>query len=70
MFLYSLETFLYSTLNKASRECDESKVSTLGPFAYALDIIIQNAQKYRADSNIQNAFTIYRGMNLPKYIVD
>ena len=22
MFLYSLETFLYSTLNKASRECD------------------------------------------------
>ena len=38
--MYSLESFLYSTLNKASRECDESKIETLGPFAYALDMIL------------------------------
>lgn len=40
IFLYSLETFLYKTLNKATRDYDESKVGTLGPFAYALDMIL------------------------------
>jgi hypothetical protein len=40
VFIYSLETFLYKTLNKSSRDYDESKVSSLGPFAYALDMVL------------------------------
>jgi hypothetical protein len=31
-----METFLPYNLNKAEREMDASKVSSLGPFAYAL----------------------------------
>ena len=34
--MYSMETFLPYTLNKAEREEDSSKVKTFGPFAYAL----------------------------------
>ena len=34
--MYSMETFLPYNLNKAEREMDASKVSSLGPFAKAL----------------------------------
>lgn len=40
LFLYSMETFLPYTMNKASREQDESKVMTLGPFAKALSWVV------------------------------
>ena len=33
LFMYSMETFLPYTLNKAEREMDESKIESLGPFA-------------------------------------
>ena len=36
MFMYSMETFLPYTLNKAYREEDSSKVMSLGPYAWAL----------------------------------
>jgi len=36
LFIYSMETFLPYSLNKAEREVDASKVNTLGPFAEAL----------------------------------
>ena len=39
LFLYSMETFLPYKLNQADREKDKSKIQTLGPFVYALDII-------------------------------
>ena len=34
--MYSMETFLPYTLNKAEREKDASKVKSLGPFGYVL----------------------------------
>ena len=37
--MYSMETFLPYTLNKAEREKDASKVKSLGPFGWALKII-------------------------------
>ena len=43
LFLYSMETFLYSSLNKADREGDASKIQTLGPFAFALMFISASA---------------------------
>jgi len=33
-------------------------------------MILQNAQKYREDNDIDEIFTVYRGTNLPKDIVD
>ena len=36
LFMYSMETFLPYTLNKAEREKDASKVKSLGPVGYAL----------------------------------
>ena len=39
VFIYSMETFLYSNLNRAEREKDGSKIKTLGPFAFVLGFI-------------------------------
>ena len=38
--MYSLECFLYRSLNKACREKDTSVIKTLGPFAHALTSIL------------------------------
>jgi hypothetical protein len=34
--MYSMETFLPFTLNKAERDLDASKVKSLGPIGYVL----------------------------------
>ena len=39
LFMYSMETFLPYTLNKAERDEDATKVESLGPFASALRLI-------------------------------
>ena len=44
MFIYSLETHIPYTLNKASRERDLSKIQTLGPFANALSGIVDGTE--------------------------
>ena len=36
MYLYSMETFIYTAINRASREQDKSKIETLGPYAVLL----------------------------------
>lgn len=36
MFIYSMETHLPYALNTASRDLDETKIDTLGPYSYAL----------------------------------
>ena len=40
LFIYSMETFLYSRLNQIQRTKDTSSILTLGPFAVALTRII------------------------------
>ena len=49
LYIYSKETFLPYILNKASREKDQSKVKTIGPYAYVLNEILTASQKYRKD---------------------
>ena len=44
-----MENFAIYELNRASRFKDESKVATLGPWAFALGAIIANAQRRRTD---------------------
>ena len=51
-FPYSMQTTIPFTINKASREFDESKILTLGPYASILAIIIQKTElKYRHKEN-------------------
>ncbi len=38
--LYSMETFLYTEINRASRDKDKSKISTLGPYSFVLSWIV------------------------------
>ena len=46
---YSLESFLFRKLNKSSREKDLSVISTVGPFAVALNKVIDHVQSNRKD---------------------
>ena len=41
MKMYSLESYLYREINRASRERDQSKIANLGPYAFVLTKIIQ-----------------------------
>lgn len=47
MYLYSMETFIYTAINRASRTQDESKVRTLGPYAVLLAHIVYGAEEKR-----------------------
>ena len=40
LYIYSMETFVYSTLNTATRDHDSTKIMTLGPLAAALTYIV------------------------------
>ncbi|CAF1469338.1 unnamed protein product [Didymodactylos carnosus] len=55
--LYTMECFLYKLINKALRENDTSKTSTLGPFCYILfRSWLTTEEKHTA--------TLYRGVNI------
>ena len=49
LIFYSLESFLFKKLNRSSREKDTSVISTVGPFAVALNKVINNVQSNRMD---------------------
>ena len=44
LYLHTQETFLYKDLKIASREKDQSKILTLGPYALALSYILTKAK--------------------------
>ena len=46
LYAYSLETFLYSVLNRALMENDSKKIKTLGPFAKVLGKILQSSSAF------------------------
>jgi hypothetical protein len=59
-----LETYLYKDLKIASREKDESKIMTLGPYALVLSYILSSADY----SNINEKIFVYRGVRMPKQL--
>ena len=67
--LYSLQSFLYRTLNRACREKDTSVIDTLGPFAHSLMSIIDDANINRND-RIEGPFEVFRGTKFTKEEVD
>ena len=66
LYCYSIESFIYSVINAASRECDVAKAKTIGPYATALFKIISCASRNREDlafSKFDN-ITLFRGSGL------
>ena len=49
-----MQSPIFSELNRACRYKDTSKLPTLGPYAYALGIIIRGTQYYRKDKEKYN----------------
>ena len=45
LYLYTMESFIYADMNKASRTKDPTKIKFYGAFAAALSYIIYNANK-------------------------
>ena len=70
LYLYTIDSWLFSQVNSGSREGDQAKVDTLGPFAYAFGIIISYAAMERDDIDkmkdlLENkGTTLYRGTGL------
>ena len=66
-----METSVFNKVNKASRDRDEAKINTLGPYAYILQTILQgqnatiNIGKEFLFENRANGFVVYRGLNVP-----
>ena len=49
IYIYSMETFLFMEMNKATREKDIDKIKFYGPLASALSFIIHCGNKNHTD---------------------
>ena len=73
MYIFSLETPIYSLLNKACREGDKSKMDTLGPLSCALFMILSRASDKRVDRDgnfFPHKFDLFRGVALKQEQID
>ena len=64
LYLYSMESFIYDELNRATREKDESKIKYYGAYAAALSFIIYYANKNRKANKLEGTTTLYRGLKM------
>lgn len=64
LFIYSMESFVYQDLNRASRLKDQSKIKFYGAFAAALSFILYSASKNRTDIEVSSTTKLYRGVKL------
>ena len=60
LFLHTQETFLNYDLKIASREKDESKIMSLGPYALTLTYILAKAKSQK----IKEVKFVYRGLKM------
>ena len=49
LYVHSMNNFISTEMNRAALEKDESKVESLGPFAYALSRILTSAERKRQE---------------------
>ena len=66
LYIYSMESFVYSDLNRASREKDLLKIKFYGAYAAALSYIIYMANINRKSNELQGTTLLYRGLQLTK----
>lgn len=61
LYIHTLETFPFEVLKKSSREKDESKILTLGPYSFALSFILAHPKPNQNPKGL----IVYRGMQVP-----
>ena len=59
IYIFSMESFVFSEMNKASRMKDESKIKFYGAFASALGFIVHCGNKKVTE--LQKVFKVFRG---------
>ena len=64
MYIYSMESFIYTELNRVCREKDQSKIKFYGAFAAALSFIIHSANQNRVEDKLDKTTTLFRGIKL------
>jgi hypothetical protein len=69
LLIYSMESFLFQRLNEACRNKDAFSIKTLGPYATALTMVINEVQYKRKDS-LSGEFICYRGFALHPSIIE
>ena len=69
LYIYSMESFVFVEINKASREKDISKIEFYGPFASALGYIVHAATQKKKEQLEEN-ITLYRGLKLSAYEIE
>ena len=62
IYIYSMQTFIFSEINKTSRDKDKSKIEYYGPLASALGYII-HIGNYESLKTKEKIIT-YRGMKV------
>ena len=62
IYIYSMESFVFSEMNRASRMKDLSKIKYYGPFASALGFVIHQGNK--KETNLARKFKLYRGLQM------
>ena len=63
IYIYSMQSFIYSDMNKASRNKDISSIRFFGAYACALGFIIHCGNKQ--NTSLTSQFTTYRGVQMP-----
>ena len=65
LYIYTMQSFIFTEMNKASREKDFSKIRLYGPLASALCFIIHCGNK--RDSGLrEEVFSVYRGLRIKR----
>ena len=64
LYIYSMESFIYSELNRVCREKDKSKIKFYGAYAAALSFIIHSANRNRVEMKLDDTTILYRGVKL------
>ena len=62
LYIYSMQSFIFSEINRASRMKDESKIQYYGAFASALGFIIHCGNMN--SSELDAEFDVYRGLQM------
>jgi hypothetical protein len=59
LIIYSLESFIYKSLNKACRLKDSTKIDTLGPYAHVMSSIEINTISGKSEEAIGEQLNAY-----------
>ena len=64
LYIYSMECFIYSDLNRACRDKDTSSIQYFGAYAAAISYIIHGANQ-NLKNKLKVPIELYRGLRLP-----